>query len=182
MVWPWISEVEMSNFSGMLCCCHWPRTLGWTRTGQVALPWNHPPRPTHCTLLERGPYAGPRMDALRFFFFSWQMAAKTYPISVWHTAFFSEKMAPVSTLWKACYELVVVLDTHTCPGRSQGQHFYQAWEGWPPSLGLLLLSFLLLLWWHMGTCSLLQETKQCRWRGDRVPFDCTHTQSPGPQG
>ena len=33
-----------------------------------------PTPPMHCTLLEQGPYAGPRMDALRFFFFpgKWQ--------------------------------------------------------------------------------------------------------------
>lgn len=120
--------------------------LGWTSTGQVALPWTHypfpqPPCPPNVLyLLEGGPYAGPNGSSR--FLFSCQMAAKIGS----GTGILSEKMAPLSTLWRLQHELVVVLATHTCPGRSQGHCFYQAWEVLSASLwGLITVAFAIVM-------------------------------------
>lgn len=140
-------------------------------------PPNPPCPPNVLCLLEGGPYAGPRMEAIRFLV-SCQMAAKT----VSGTRHSSEKMVPLSTLWKG------VLWASGCSGHTylsreiSGTMFLPVMRGLVSiTWGLITVIFAIVAVRH-GHMLFVTRNKAIHavWRLD--PPYCTHTQSPSPQG
>lgn len=141
----------------MLCWLScWPWNLGW------------PQHYTGCSAMNSLPIPQPSLPAQRIYllkevlmqglewklldFFSCQMAKIGLALRI------LRRKWRLFHLMEACYELVVVLHTYLSREIS-GTLFLPGMRGLVrASLGALLLSFLLLLRWDMGTCSLLQGT------------------------